>query len=197
MDAEALKSNSFCIVSDCLVIRASSVRMVLHFADYIFCIWQLFCLFFFVCHPSYFPLFHFLLSFFLLILTLFFLLSLLSVSFSPINFWPLFHSPLSLWNLSITLNPTLNFVSPSPYSFPPGHSHPMDMPGRGLYDERDSGIARSGRLMRLGAKAWIDLHSMLLSALHFELHSHLFLSRPKWLRNREDQVLVRRWINNF
>lgn len=42
----------------------------------------------------------------------------------------------------------------------------MDMPGRGLYDERDSGIARSGRLMRLGGKAWIDLHSKQLSALH-------------------------------
>ncbi|KAG7215890.1 hypothetical protein INR49_002526 [Caranx melampygus] len=28
-------------------------------------------------------------------------------------------------------------------SFFSGHSHPMDMPGRGLYDERDSGIARS------------------------------------------------------
>ena len=26
-----------------------------------------------------------------------------------------------------------------------GHSNPMDMPGRGMYDERDSGIARSGR----------------------------------------------------
>lgn len=38
--------------------------------------------------------------------------------------------------------------------FPPplGHSHPMDMPGRGLYDERDSGIARSGKLMRIQEK---------------------------------------------
>lgn len=33
----------------------------------------------------------------------------------------------------------------------------MDMPGRGLYDERDSGIARSGRLIRLRSKAQIDL----------------------------------------
>lgn len=184
MDAEALKSNSFCIVSDCVVIRASSVRMVLHFADYIFCIWQFFCLSS-ILLPS------FLFFAFVLSLNLNFFLS--SVSpfcffFSPIHFWPLLHSPLSLWNLSFTVNPTLHFVSPSPYSLPPGHSHPMDMPGRGLYDERDSGIARSGRLTRLGAKDWIDLHSMLLSALHFELHSHLFLSRPKWLRNREDQV---------
>ncbi|XP_071316938.1 folliculin-interacting protein 1 isoform X2 [Trachinotus anak] len=30
-----------------------------------------------------------------------------------------------------------------------GHSHPMDMPGRGLYDERDSGIARSASLSSL------------------------------------------------
>ncbi|KAM7374645.1 hypothetical protein PAMP_007291 [Pampus punctatissimus] len=29
------------------------------------------------------------------------------------------------------------------------HSHPMDMPGRGLYDERDSGIARSASLSSL------------------------------------------------
>ncbi|XP_068456537.1 folliculin-interacting protein 1 isoform X2 [Clinocottus analis] len=30
-----------------------------------------------------------------------------------------------------------------------GHSHPMDMPGRGLHDERDSGIARSASLSSL------------------------------------------------
>ncbi|XP_061596484.1 folliculin-interacting protein 1 isoform X2 [Cololabis saira] len=30
-----------------------------------------------------------------------------------------------------------------------GHSHPMDMPGRGPYDERDSGIARSASLSSL------------------------------------------------
>ncbi|XP_066502197.1 folliculin-interacting protein 1 isoform X2 [Hoplias malabaricus] len=30
-----------------------------------------------------------------------------------------------------------------------GHSNPMDMPGRGLYDERDSGIARSASLSSL------------------------------------------------
>ncbi|XP_077361013.1 folliculin-interacting protein 1 isoform X3 [Festucalex cinctus] len=34
-------------------------------------------------------------------------------------------------------------------SFFSGHSHPMDMPGRGLYDERDSGIARSASLSSL------------------------------------------------
>lgn len=39
----------------------------------------------------------------------------------------------------------------------------MDMPGRGLYDERDSGIARSGKLMRLRSKAQIDLHLVQLS----------------------------------
>lgn len=39
----------------------------------------------------------------------------------------------------------------------------MDMPGRGLYDERDSGIARSGKLMRLRSKAQIDLHLIQLS----------------------------------
>lgn len=50
---------------------------------------------------------------------------------------------------------------PSSSSLPPGHSHPMDMPGRGLYDERDSGIARSGRLMRLGAQSldWPTLNT--------------------------------------
>lgn len=47
------------------------------------------------------------------------------------------------------------FSPPLPFL---GHSHPMDMPGRGLYDERDSGIARSGRLIRLRSKAQIDLH---------------------------------------
>lgn len=49
----------------------------------------------------------------------------------------------------------------------------MDMPGRGLYDERDSGIARSGRLMRLRSKAQIDLHPFQLSILlllHPEFH---------------------------
>ena len=66
----------------------------------------------------------------------------------------------------------------------------MDMPGRGLYDERDSGIARSGRLIRLGAKAWIDLHSTQPSALQlsFGLGLYLFLSRSKRSRNREDRV---------
>uniref|UniRef100_A0A3Q3DVC0 Folliculin interacting protein 1 n=1 Tax=Hippocampus comes TaxID=109280 RepID=A0A3Q3DVC0_HIPCM len=34
-------------------------------------------------------------------------------------------------------------------SFFSGHSHPMDMPGRRLYDERDSGIARSASLSSL------------------------------------------------
>nr|XP_020467621.1 folliculin-interacting protein 1 isoform X1 [Monopterus albus] len=34
-------------------------------------------------------------------------------------------------------------------SFFSGHSHPMDMPGRGMYDERDSGIARSASLSSL------------------------------------------------
>ncbi|CAK6976300.1 folliculin-interacting protein 1 isoform X1 [Scomber scombrus] len=34
-------------------------------------------------------------------------------------------------------------------SFFSGYSHPMDMPGRGLYDERDSGIARSASLSSL------------------------------------------------
>ncbi|XP_035481776.2 folliculin-interacting protein 1 isoform X1 [Scophthalmus maximus] len=34
-------------------------------------------------------------------------------------------------------------------SFFSGHSHPMDMPSRGLYDERDSGIARSASLSSL------------------------------------------------
>lgn len=63
----------------------------------------------------------------------------------------------------------------------------MDMPGRGLYDERDSGIARSGRLMRLGAKAWIDPHltKLLALRLNFELVSHLFLSGQRRFRNRE------------
>lgn len=42
----------------------------------------------------------------------------------------------------------------------------MDMPGRGLYDERDSGIARSGRLIRLRSKAQIDL-----SCCSFHSHS--------------------------
>ncbi|KAM8897312.1 folliculin-interacting protein 1 isoform 4-T5 [Spinachia spinachia] len=34
-------------------------------------------------------------------------------------------------------------------SFFSGHSHPMDMPGRGLHEERDSGIARSASLSSL------------------------------------------------
>ncbi|KAJ3589003.1 hypothetical protein NHX12_009853 [Muraenolepis orangiensis] len=34
-------------------------------------------------------------------------------------------------------------------SFFSGHSNPMDMPGRGMYDERDSGIARSASLSSL------------------------------------------------
>uniref|UniRef100_A0A672QYN3 Folliculin-interacting protein 1-like n=1 Tax=Sinocyclocheilus grahami TaxID=75366 RepID=A0A672QYN3_SINGR len=34
-------------------------------------------------------------------------------------------------------------------SFFSGHSNPMDMPGRGLYDDRDSGIARSASLSSL------------------------------------------------
>lgn len=49
----------------------------------------------------------------------------------------------------------------------------MDMPGRGLHDERDSGIARSGGLMRLGGNAWIDLHSAQLP----DLFRNVFLTR--------------------
>ncbi|XP_026183814.1 folliculin-interacting protein 1 isoform X2 [Mastacembelus armatus] len=49
---------------------------------------------------------------------------------------------------SNTLRPDQN-TGPSSLLGNIGHSHPMDMPGRGLYDERDSGIARSASLSSL------------------------------------------------
>uniref|UniRef100_A0A4W6DX08 Folliculin interacting protein 1 n=1 Tax=Lates calcarifer TaxID=8187 RepID=A0A4W6DX08_LATCA len=49
---------------------------------------------------------------------------------------------------SNTLKPDQN-TGPSSLLGNIGHSHPMDMPGRGLYDERDSGIARSASLSSL------------------------------------------------
>ncbi|XP_041808457.1 folliculin-interacting protein 1 isoform X2 [Chelmon rostratus] len=61
-----------------------------------------------------------------------------------------------------TLQDSLEFIAPDSNTLRPdqnagansllgniGHSHPMDMPGRGLYDERDSGIARSASLSSL------------------------------------------------
>lgn len=69
---------------------------------------------------------------------------------------------------SQTLNSTFCFLFPIL-----GHSHPMDMPGRGLYDERDSGIARSGRLIRLRSEAQIDLHRC--SFHSFASYAWLFL----------------------
>lgn len=68
--------------------------------------------------------------------------------------------------------------------FPPGHSHPMDMPGRGPHDERDSGIARSGTLMRLSRKARIDLQSEQPSALQRRFEWRLmFILRVKGTKN--------------
>ncbi|KAM9332524.1 folliculin-interacting protein 1 isoform 2-T2 [Pholidichthys leucotaenia] len=49
---------------------------------------------------------------------------------------------------SNTLRPDQN-IGPSSLLGNIGHSHPMDMPGRGLYNERDSGIARSASLSSL------------------------------------------------
>uniref|UniRef100_A0A8C8I746 UDENN FNIP1/2-type domain-containing protein n=2 Tax=Oncorhynchus tshawytscha TaxID=74940 RepID=A0A8C8I746_ONCTS len=61
-----------------------------------------------------------------------------------------------------TLQDSLEFMGQDPNSLRPdqntvtngllgniGHSNPMDMPGRNLYDERDSGIARSASLSSL------------------------------------------------
>uniref|UniRef100_A0A8C5HBV6 Folliculin-interacting protein 1-like n=1 Tax=Gouania willdenowi TaxID=441366 RepID=A0A8C5HBV6_GOUWI len=49
---------------------------------------------------------------------------------------------------SNTLRPEHN-TGPSSLLGNHSHSHPMDMPGRGLHDERDSGIARSASLSSL------------------------------------------------
>lgn len=161
-----------------------------NFANHIFCYSQVvFCVFFLSVIPLiYFSLFFaFLLS---LPLTHSFLFPCFS-SISPCFCFFVTHLPLTFVSicplsqpLSFTLNPTCHFLSPSSSSLPPGHSHPMDMPGRGLYDERDSGIARSGRLMRLGAKAWIDLHSTQLSALQLNMNwDHIYScqdQRSQW-----------------
>ncbi|XP_008425094.1 folliculin-interacting protein 1 isoform X3 [Poecilia reticulata] len=61
-----------------------------------------------------------------------------------------------------TLQDSLEFIGPESNTLRPdqhmgpnsllgsiGHSHPMDMPGRGPHDERDSGIARSASLSSL------------------------------------------------
>lgn len=58
----------------------------------------------------------------------------------------------------------------------------MDMPGRGPHDERDSGIARSGTLMRLTAQAWIDLHSVLHPSFTLNSMEELNLDSQKHLK---------------
>ncbi|XP_028322086.1 folliculin-interacting protein 1-like isoform X2 [Gouania willdenowi] len=63
--------------------------------------------------------------------------------------------PSSLLGFSQLCSPRRAFSEQGPLrliksaSFFSGHSHPMDMPGRGLHDERDSGIARSASLSSL------------------------------------------------
>lgn len=147
------------------MIRASSAYLVLYFDGHI----GLFLTVYFSLSSLWFPSQYFFPSF--------------SLSYTLFSF-----SFISLYvtHLSLTFH-ILPPTSPSSSFLPLGHSHPMDMPGRGLYDERDSGIARSGKLIRLGAKAWIDLHSMQHSVLQlsFELGLHLFLSRSTRKRNRK------------
>ncbi|KAF7206333.1 folliculin-interacting protein 1 isoform X1 [Nothobranchius furzeri] len=63
--------------------------------------------------------------------------------------------PSSLLGFSQLCSPRRAFSEQGPLrliksaSFFSGHSHPMDMPGRGPHDERDSGIARSASLSSL------------------------------------------------
>ncbi|TRY77691.1 hypothetical protein DNTS_004560 [Danionella cerebrum] len=65
-------------------------------------------------------------------------------------------------SLNTSLQDSLEFIGQDPAALRPeqntnangflnsiGHSNPMDMPGRGVYDERDSGIARSASLSSL------------------------------------------------
>lgn len=93
---------------------------------------------------------------------------------------------LILWPLT-----QLYFLSLSP---PVGHSHPMDMPGRGLYDERDSGIARSGRLMWLRSRAQIDLHPIQLSVLLL-MHTDFVLGSFKAKDELRSSVFV--WVGSI
>ncbi|XP_008288973.1 folliculin-interacting protein 1 isoform X3 [Stegastes partitus] len=58
-----------------------------------------------------------------------------------------------------------------------GHSHPMDMPGRGLYDERDSGIARSASLSSLLITPFPSPGSSLTSSCASSY-------QRRWLRNQ-------------
>ncbi|XP_072302158.1 folliculin-interacting protein 1 isoform X2 [Eucyclogobius newberryi] len=62
-------------------------------------------------------------------------------------------------------------------SFFSGHSHPMDMPGRGLHDERDSGIARSASLSSL----WITPFPSPNSSLNSSCASSY---QRRWLRSQ-------------
>ncbi|KAM8835848.1 folliculin-interacting protein 1 isoform 1-T1 [Synchiropus picturatus] len=61
-------------------------------------------------------------------------------------------------------------------SFFSGHSHPMDMPGRGPHDERDSGIARSASLSSLLITPFPSPGSSLTSSCASSY-------QRRWLRN--------------
>ncbi|KAM3869631.1 folliculin-interacting protein 1 [Diretmus argenteus] len=68
-------------------------------------------------------------------------------------------------------------------SFFSGHSHPMDMPGRGLYDERDSGIARSASLSSLLITPFPSPGSSLTSSCASSYHRRWLRSQTTSLEN--------------
>ncbi|KAJ0062217.1 hypothetical protein NL108_018137 [Boleophthalmus pectinirostris] len=91
--------------------------------------------------------------------------------------------PNSLLGFSQLCSPRRAFSEQGPLrliksaSFFSGHSHPMDMPGRGLHDERDSGIARSASLSSL----WITPFPSPGSSLNSSCASSY---QRRWLRSQ-------------
>ncbi|KAJ8266886.1 hypothetical protein GJAV_G00135800 [Gymnothorax javanicus] len=68
-------------------------------------------------------------------------------------------------------------------SFFSGHSNPMDMPGRGLYDERDSGIARSASLSSLLVTPFPSPGSSFTSSCASSYHRRWLRSQTTSLEN--------------
>ncbi|XP_064205884.1 folliculin-interacting protein 1 isoform X5 [Anguilla rostrata] len=68
-------------------------------------------------------------------------------------------------------------------SFFSGHSNPMDMPGRGLYDERDSGIARSASLSSLLITPFPSPGSSFTSSCASSYHRRWLRSQTTSLEN--------------
>ncbi|XP_035289371.1 folliculin-interacting protein 1 isoform X2 [Anguilla anguilla] len=64
-----------------------------------------------------------------------------------------------------------------------GHSNPMDMPGRGLYDERDSGIARSASLSSLLITPFPSPGSSFTSSCASSYHRRWLRSQTTSLEN--------------